>query len=124
MVLSRFRVRIRMSAAEVEPVTYAYRTPEGTWRVAGSRVSLDSIIDSHRRGETAEQIVRVYPSLSLEQVHGALAFYLHHRAMCDACMEEQRSRWAEFEQESAERNRELRDRIRKRTAGQSGGDQG
>ena len=39
-----------MSTAEVEPVTYAYRTPEGTWRVAGSRVSLDSIIDAHLRG--------------------------------------------------------------------------
>jgi uncharacterized protein (DUF433 family) len=113
-----------MSTAEVEPVTYAYRTPEGTWRVAGSRVSLDSIIDAHRRGETAEQIVRAFPSLSLEHVHGALAFYLHHRVMCDAYMEEQRSRWAEFEQESAERNRDLRDRIRERAASQSGGEQG
>ena len=70
----------------------------------------------------AEQIVRLFPSLSLEQVHGALAFYLHHRAMCDAYMAEQRSRWPEFEQASAERNRELRERIRERT--ESGGEHG
>lgn len=108
-----------MSVIQVEPVTYVSRTPEGTWRVAGSRVSLDSIIDAYARGESAEQIVQAFPTLSLEQVYGALAFYLRHRDICHAYMQEQRCGWTEFQRDTAERNRDLRDRIRERAALQS-----
>ncbi|MBM3760202.1 MAG: DUF433 domain-containing protein [Acidobacteria bacterium] len=42
--------------------------------MAGTRVSLDSVVLLFREGLSAESIVESYPSLSLEQVFGALAF--------------------------------------------------
>lgn len=40
-------------------------TEQGTIRIKGSRVSLDSIIHHFKLGATAEQIVESFPSLSL-----------------------------------------------------------
>ena len=47
-----------------------------TFRVAGTRISLDSIVYAFREGQSAESIAENYPTLMLEQVYGALALYL------------------------------------------------
>src|SRR5579864_2058490 len=49
---------------------------EGAYRIGDTRVSLDSIVYLFREGLSAESMVESYPSVTLEQVHGALAFYL------------------------------------------------
>jgi len=51
---------------------------------AGSRVSLDSVVYVFRGGESPETIRQNFPSLTLEQVYGAIAFYLAHEAEVDA----------------------------------------
>ena len=56
---------------------------EGLYRVAGTRVSLDSLIYLFREGVSAESMVESYPALTLEQVHGALAFYLANQKEMD-----------------------------------------
>ncbi len=55
-----------------------------SYRIAGSRVSLDSVVYAFLRGESSDGIAESYPALSLEQIHGALAFYLAHREEMDA----------------------------------------
>lgn len=44
-------------------------TEQGTIRIKGSRVNLDSIIHHFKLGATAEQIVQSFPSLSLCDVY-------------------------------------------------------
>ena len=51
-------------------------TEQGTIRIKGSRVSLDSIIHHFKLGATAEQIVQSFPSLSLGDVYSSIAYYL------------------------------------------------
>lgn len=63
--------------------SYVCRTSEGGWRIVGSRVSLDSVVYAHREGRSPEAIADAFPSLSLEQIYGAIAFYLRHRAEID-----------------------------------------
>jgi uncharacterized protein (DUF433 family) len=55
------------------------RKVEGAYRVGDTRVALDSLVYLFREGMSAESVVEDYPSLTLEQVHGALAFYLGTR---------------------------------------------
>ena len=57
---------------------------EGAYRVAGSRVSLDSIVYAFLRGESPDGIAESFPALTLEQVYGAIAFYLAHHEVIDA----------------------------------------
>jgi uncharacterized protein (DUF433 family) len=58
--------------------------------VSGSRVPLTGIAFLWKEGASAEYIVENYPSLSLPQVYGALAFYLEHRMLIDQHQSEDR----------------------------------
>jgi len=60
---------------------------EGGYWVAGTRVSLDSIVYAFRRGAAPESIKRSFPVLSLEEIYGAITFYLAHEKEVDAYLE-------------------------------------
>jgi uncharacterized protein (DUF433 family) len=50
--------------------------PEGVVRVAGTRVTLDTIVAAFVAGATAEEIVQQFPTLSLVDVYQVIAYYL------------------------------------------------
>ena len=75
---------------------------DGGYYIAGSRVSIDSIVCAFLRGESAETIAESFPALTLEQVYGALAFYLAERSRIDAYLATGR---AEFDQLRSEARR-------------------
>jgi uncharacterized protein (DUF433 family) len=56
---------------------------DDVYMISGSRVSLDSIIYAFISGESAESIAQAFPVLSLEQVYGAITYYLGHRDELD-----------------------------------------
>jgi uncharacterized protein (DUF433 family) len=61
---------------------------EGVYYVGETRVSLDSLVYLFREGMSAESMVESYPALTLEEVHGALAFYLANENEIDAYLAE------------------------------------
>jgi uncharacterized protein (DUF433 family) len=58
-----------------------YRT-DSYW-IEGTRISLDSVVYAFREGLSPESIAQAFPLLNLEQVYGAIAFYLANRAEID-----------------------------------------
>ncbi|MDT4954723.1 MAG: hypothetical protein QOJ02_2861 [Acidobacteriota bacterium] len=56
---------------------------EGAYRITGTRVSLDSAVYAFRRGASPESIQRSFPTLTLEQIYGAITFYLAHQEEID-----------------------------------------
>lgn len=56
---------------------------DNVYRIAGTRVSLDSIVYDYLSGLSPESIADNFDSLSLEQVYGAITFYLSHREEVD-----------------------------------------
>jgi len=60
----------------------------GGYYVKGTRVSLDSIVSGFQDGDSPETIRQNFPSLSLEQVYGAIAFYLANQTEVDANIRE------------------------------------
>lgn len=56
---------------------------DGGLYVAGTRVSLDSIAYAFGRGESPEEICQSFPVLSLEEVYGAITYYLANQAEID-----------------------------------------
>ena len=56
-------------------------------RVAGTRVTLLTLIDAFHEGATPEEIYQEYPSVPLADVYGVIAFYLGHREEIDAYLE-------------------------------------
>jgi uncharacterized protein (DUF433 family) len=63
---------------------------DGAYWISGTRVSLDSIVYAFLGGQSAESIAQAFPVLTLEQVYGAIAFYLAHRNDVDRYLEAQR----------------------------------
>ena len=72
----------------------------GAYRVAGSRVSLDSVVYAFLRGESPDGIAESFPALNLEQVYGAIAFYLGHRDMVNACLRAGQADFARFREQA------------------------
>ena len=58
-------------------------TAEGVLRVAGTRVTLDTIIAAFKQGNSPALIAEQYPTVSLEHVFSIIAFYLRRRAEVD-----------------------------------------
>ena len=65
---------------------------DGSFYLIGSRVPLAHLVREFQQGEPPEAIRSHYPTLSLEQVYGAITFYLGHKS--------------EVENDIAERERE------------------
>jgi len=59
-----------------QPKSYIQPDEHGVMRVGSSRVMLDSVVASFQQGHSPETIQQQYPALSLEDVYGAIAWYL------------------------------------------------
>jgi uncharacterized protein (DUF433 family) len=86
---------------------------ERGYRVAGSRVSLDSIVYRFREGLSPESIAESYPAMTLEQVYGAIAYYLANQAQVDQNLIEGERLSAQLQQESRRDNADLIARLRR-----------
>jgi uncharacterized protein (DUF433 family) len=84
---------------------------EGVYRVAGTRVSLDSIVYAFLEGHTAESIQQSFPTLTLEQVYGAITYYLAHREDIDAYLREQAAAFETLKETLRQTNPHLAQRI-------------
>ena len=80
---------------------------EGAYRVGGTRVSLDSLVYLFRDGMAVESMVESYPALTLEQVLGALAFYLANRFEIDKYLVEGQRAAELHHEQSRKTNAEL-----------------
>ena len=52
----------------------------GVFRVAETRVSLDSVIHAFDEGATPEEIVQQYPTLDLTAIYSVITYYLQNQA--------------------------------------------
>jgi uncharacterized protein (DUF433 family) len=76
-----------------EANTYITVDTRGVRRVAGTRISLDSVVIAFQDGQSAEEIQRNFPVLTLEQVYGAITYYLGHRSEVEEYLGQQRVVW-------------------------------
>lgn len=53
------------------------------YHIGSTRVSLDSVLYSWLQGDSPETIADNFSALSLEQIYGAIAFYLAHQGEVD-----------------------------------------
>ncbi len=71
-------------ASIVGTIPKPVREVEGVLKVGDTRVSLDTVVYHFNNGADAAEIQDQYDSMSLAQVHAAIAFYLHNKAEVDA----------------------------------------
>lgn len=84
---------------------------DGCYYVAGTRISLDSIVHGFRRGESAETICQNFELVRLEEVYGAIAYYLANRSQIDAYLHFRNDTWAESRRSAEPLPDDLRERL-------------
>jgi uncharacterized protein (DUF433 family) len=83
----------------------------GAYRIADSRVSLDSIVYAWMEGQSPETIADNFPVLTLEEVYGAIAFYLSNREAIDEYLREKKTEFEEMRRKSVEELRKNRPQL-------------
>ncbi len=92
--------------------------PDGTVRVDGTRVTLDTVIGAFNDGNAAEEIAWAYPSLRLQDVYAIITYYLWHRSAVDAYLARRHEEAEELQRrhEQLFPSTELRERLLARRA--------
>jgi uncharacterized protein (DUF433 family) len=86
----------------------------GKPRIAGHRITVKHVVLDHQRGGwSPDEIVSAYPTLTLADVHAALAYYFDHREAIDADIRDDDAHWARLQAESPG---SLTDRLQQRKA--------
>ena len=76
---------------------YVRKDERGVLRVGDTRVMLDAVVAGFDQGLSPETITEQYPSLSLEEVYGAIAYYLANREEVDQYLLHQGELWTQLE---------------------------
>ena len=92
---------------------YITKLENGAYRIADTRVSLDSVVYAFWDGEMPETIVSHFPALQLEQVYGAIAFYLANRQEIDDYMRQGEIEFEKLSQEWGKKNESLYRKLEK-----------
>jgi uncharacterized protein (DUF433 family) len=91
-----FLLPLRINDGNMTEVNYIEQRDGGYW-VQGTRVSLDSLVYRFLEGLAPDTIQsECFPTLSLEQVYGAITYYLGHRVDIDAYLQESEKGYAAF----------------------------
>ena len=73
--------------------SYVEQQDGGYW-ITGTRISLDSIVYAFKRGAAPESIQRAFPLLTLEELYGAITFYLAHAQEIDTYLAQAEAEFA------------------------------
>ena len=84
----------------------------GVMRIGASRVMLDAIVAGFEQGHSPETLQQQYPALSLEEVYGAITYYLAHRDEVHTYLKQQDELWEAWRAKSAVRSNLAVERLR------------
>ena len=90
---------------------YVEQRDGGYW-ITGTRISLDSVVYAFRGGLSPETIQReCFPLLSLEQVYGAVTYYLAQRTEIDSYLEQAKSEYEALREASRQADPKFYQRL-------------
>jgi hypothetical protein len=92
--------------------TYVRLDENNVMRVGKFRVMLDSVVVAFQQGHSAETIQQQYPAMTLEEVYGALAYYLANQDEVDRYMKRQDQIWNELREKSGQASNPVVQRLR------------
>lgn len=79
------------------------QSTDGVLRVAGTRVTLDSVASAYFDGYSAEDIVQQYPTLAIADVYSVISYVLQNRAEVDQYLQTREGVRQQVQQENEAR---------------------
>lgn len=78
-----------MATLETTIVLPLTLTEDGTIRITGTRVSLDSVVHEYNQGATPEEIAVSFPALRIEDIYAAITYYLNNHEQVEEYLRQQ-----------------------------------
>jgi uncharacterized protein (DUF433 family) len=75
-----------LPAATVEPIPLS-TDANGVIRVAGTRVTLETVVGAFETGATPEEIAQDFPTLRLDDIYAVITYYLRHLQEVEAYLQ-------------------------------------
>lgn len=99
--------------AASDPVPLVLAEDGRVIRVAGTRVTLDTIVGAFKKGATPEEIAQDYSAISLLDVYAVITYYLRHRSEVEEYLEGRTREHAKLRRdiEGRPEYQELRERL-------------
>ena len=91
---------------------YVCKDEHGVLRVAQTRVMLDSVVIAFGQGHSAETISQQYSALTLEEVYGAITYYLAHKQEVEDYLRRQEEVWRRSREQAASSANPVVQRLR------------
>lgn len=101
--------RLSVNSAETIERVPIHTDADGVVRVAGTRVTLDTVVGTFDTGATAEEIAQQYSSVPLADVYSVITYYLRHNA--EVCAYVQRRNEQALSRSEAKSNGGSRPRV-------------
>jgi uncharacterized protein (DUF433 family) len=95
-----------------EEKRYVRLDEHGVMRIGNSRVMLDAIVAGFEQGHSPETLQQQYPALSLEEVYGAITYYLAHTDEVNAYLKRQEEAWESWRAKSRAQSSPVVERLR------------
>ena len=94
---------------------------DGVLRIAGTRITLDTLVTAFQQGATPEEIVQQYDSLNLADVYAVIGYYLRHRSEVESYLRQgqKEAEAVRLENESRFDPQGIRDRLLARRSARS-----
>jgi uncharacterized protein (DUF433 family) len=96
--------------------SYVRQDEHGVLRVGATRVMLDSVVAAFDQGHSPETIAQQYPSLFLEDVYGAIAYYLANKDEIDQYLHRQDEVWRQWREKAESVTSPVVQRLRRQAA--------
>lgn len=100
-----------MKVAPTLTKQYVEQRGEGYW-IVETRISLDSVVYAFLNGESPESIAQNFPLITLEQVYGAIAFYLANKELVDTYLKVGEAEFEKLQQSCREKNQLLYQKLK------------
>lgn len=104
-----------LDLTQTAPLTF---WEDGSIRIGTSRIPIDTVVHQFNTGATAEQIQDDFPSLTLREIYGAIAYYLDRQDHMEEYLLRREKEAEQVRQEVEDRTRTeaLRQRVRELAA--------
>jgi uncharacterized protein (DUF433 family) len=100
---------------EVELESYLEFLADDAIRIAGTRVGIETVVSDYQEGTSPEEIALRYPTLTLEQIHATITYYLAHPDRVNAYLQrvwqQQEAAYQQSQQSPSALMRSLRERV-------------
>jgi uncharacterized protein (DUF433 family) len=92
--------------------SYVRYDDHGAMRVGETQVMLDSVVVAFEQGHSPETIAQQYLSLTLEEVYGAVAYYLANKAEINQYLQQQSEVWKTWREKASAAESPVVQRLR------------